>query len=290
MKAKWFWNVLIAVSLTACLDNGQKVDTQFQSEIQAIDDYLAINGGGYYVLKDPYSGIRFEFQDFGEGRAVHPGQKVNFSYSGYLLTNGNTFQPSTNYSGKIDDFPVSGLRYAVSSVLQGTLATAYIPSKYGFGAEGTTSVPPNSTLIYDFYLEEIVRTATQQDRFELDTAAVHDYLKSNLIENIAHESGMRYHIETAGTGDKPVVYDAISGTYKMMLLSGTTIQEGTLSQQNIFGLIDGLKIGIPLIKEGTKVTFYIPSELGYGLEGNGSGIPANANLKFEMTLTSVDTN
>jgi FKBP-type peptidyl-prolyl cis-trans isomerase len=41
---------------------------------------------------------------------------------------------------------------------------------------------------------------------------------------------------------------------------------------------------------GDKTIFYIPSHLGYGMQGAGDLIPANANLIFEIELLEKPTN
>jgi FKBP-type peptidyl-prolyl cis-trans isomerase len=138
-------------------------------------------------------------------------------------------------------------------------------------------------------LESISRTTAQAQQFMADTTAVHNYITANEIEDsVKHPTGLWYKIEEAGTGEYPVAFDLVTIDYKMFTLAGTSpIDQGTLTARGILGLIDGLIIGIPLVNVGTKVTYYIPSELGYGAITNGP-IPANSNLRFEMTLKSID--
>jgi FKBP-type peptidyl-prolyl cis-trans isomerase len=65
------------------------------------------------------------------------------------------------------------------------------------------------------------------------------------------------------------------------------IESNTLENTAIFGLIDGFKVTLPLINEGTVATFYIPSGLAYGSNAT-TAIPANSNLIFNITLKSID--
>ncbi|MBK8706215.1 MAG: FKBP-type peptidyl-prolyl cis-trans isomerase [Saprospiraceae bacterium] len=51
-------------------------------------------------------------------------------------------------------------------------------------------------------------------------------------------------------------------------------------------LIKGWQIGLPLLKEGGRGTFFLPSELGYG-DNPRPGIPANAVLIFDIDLVDV---
>ena len=43
-----------------------------------------------------------------------------------------------------------------------------------------------------------------------------------------------------------------------------------------------------LANEGSSVTLYVPSGLGYGPEGSKPAIPPNANLIFEFKLNTVN--
>ena len=52
-------------------------------------------------------------------------------------------------------------------------------------------------------------------------------------------------------------------------------------------VIEGWKIGIPLIKEGGKIILYMPSNLGYGCSNLGTTIPSNANLIFEVEIIEI---
>jgi FKBP-type peptidyl-prolyl cis-trans isomerase FkpA len=61
-----------------------------------------------------------------------------------------------------------------------------------------------------------------------------------------------------------------------------------LSNQSVWNLIDALKLGFPLLQEGTEATFYIPSGLGYGDTETGA-IPKNSNLVFKIKLTDIVT-
>lgn len=70
---------------------------------------------------------------------------------------------------------------------------------------------------------------------------------------------------------------------------GTQFDTGTLSavQLGQNKLISGFEQGVVGMKVGGKRTVLIPSALGYGATGNGSSIPPNAGLVFELELTAA---
>ena len=81
--------------------------------------------------------------------------------------------------------------------------------------------------------------------------------------------------------------------------TGALVADGTIFQSSLdmgepvsFGLdgvIKGWTDGIPGMKEGGKRRLIIPAEQAYGANPReGSGIPPNAPLVFDVTLISVD--
>lgn len=113
------------------------------------------------------------------------------------------------------------------------------------------------------------------------------YCTTNSINYTEHPSGILYEIVSAGTGATPNLSSTVSVLYTLKSMAGVTIQ----STANPFtsplsSLIEGWKIGIPLIKAGGKIKLVIPSALAYSCVGSQS-IPPNSPLFFEVTLVGV---
>lgn len=108
-----------------------------------------------------------------------------------------------------------------------------------------------------------------------------------------HNSGIYYEILDAGSGATATVNSNIAITYVGKFLNGEIFDQRSTpnnTPQNphwpLSGLIEGWKIGIPLIKEGGSIRLLIPSALAYGCAGR-SVIPGNTPLFFEVTLVDV---
>lgn len=282
----YFLLCFVAFAVCSCSDLDDP-NAGFNKEVKAIDDYLAETSNNYIVYND--YGIRLEIHRFGSMPPPLLGQKIRASVTGSVFKSETSFT-NVSFNSKLDSVGGDGLQYAMSLLMGGTKATVYIPSKYGFGSSGTTDVPPNSTLVYEVDLKETFRTSDQQVQFQADTAAIHTYLKNNSVENFYyHPSGLFYTVEKEGSGDLPEVYDNVTLTYSGSLLASTsTFEAGTLTGSYLFNLIDGFKVGIPLLPVGSNATLYIPSGLGYGVLGSGDKIPANSNLKFKVEVKSID--
>ncbi len=116
---------------------------------------------------------------------------------------------------------------------------------------------------------------------------VEAYLTSKSIVAAKHCSGLFYKIDVAGTGTNPTACSDVSVKYKGTLTNGNIFDQSTTSISfNIQQLITGWKNAIPLIKEGGKITLFLPPSLGYGAQATGS-IPANSILIFEIELLKV---
>ncbi|NIM35969.1 MAG: hypothetical protein GTN67_11460 [Hydrotalea flava] len=102
-------------------------------------------------------------------------------------------------------------------------------------------------------------------------------------------SGILYQIITLGTGATPSLNSKIYITYTGKLLNGTTFDMQPNASQtgwNLYSLIQGWQIAIPLIKKGGEIKMVIPSALAYGCIGSGP-IPPNAPLFFDVNLVDV---
>lgn len=107
---------------------------------------------------------------------------------------------------------------------------------------------------------------------------------------IKTESGLLYKIDRLGTGEKPQITSLVQVHYVGRLMDGTefdsSYKRGKPADFSLQGLIRGWQEGICLMPVGSKFTFYIPYELGYGEQGQGP-IPAASPLIFEVELLEV---
>lgn len=277
---------ILPFALAGCLDLSNTDESQLARELKAMEEYIQ-TATFEHVTDGNNSGIRIGVTQFGTGAPPHEGQVVKYTYTGRILSDWSVFETGS-FNAKLETIPVQGLRYGVESITEGTTATIFVASNYGFGTVGSSKVPGNTTIVYEVFLEKVEKTAAQLTQFKSDTTAIHNYLNEKALTATAHPSGIWYRIDTPGAGTAPNVYKLVTFNYKGTILStGAVFQAGDVSKQIVFGLIDGLKVGIPLMKAGGIATFYIPSGLGYG-PGGSSSIPANANLIFEIRLSAVE--
>lgn len=107
---------------------------------------------------------------------------------------------------------------------------------------------------------------------------------------VTTDSGLQYKILEPGNDVKPGPQDTVWVRYKGTLLDGTVFDEVAADADPIRltlnRVVPGWTEGLQLIGEGGKIDLYLPSELGYGEQGN-QAIGPNSVLTFNVELTKV---
>jgi FKBP-type peptidyl-prolyl cis-trans isomerase len=104
------------------------------------------------------------------------------------------------------------------------------------------------------------------------------------------ESGLQYLVIVPASGPKPSATDSVKVHYTGTLIDGTKFDSSVDRGQPItFPLnqvIPGWTEGVQLMSVGAKYKFFIPYNLGYGVQGAGEAIPPYSTLIFEVELLS----
>jgi FKBP-type peptidyl-prolyl cis-trans isomerase len=120
-----------------------------------------------------------------------------------------------------------------------------------------------------------------------------------LAENGAREgvvttdSGLQYEVLREGDGASPGPDDRVTIHYRGTLIDGTefdsSYERGSPSTFGVGGVIPGFSEGLQLMSVGSQYKFYIPGDIGYGLQGSAPDIGPNATLIFEVELIEIPT-
>jgi len=304
----------ISLVLGSCLnDDSITPYQQLQEDIAEIDKYLLANppDPSHVIVRDARTGLRMVITERPEANVdgaepveVQPTLEniIEVGYVGRRLSKGQLTDPFeindsytftlTNEDAGGSDV-IEGWKHALGMMYKGMKARVFIPSGIAYGTSGQGPIPDNAILVFDLDLKE-VNTSDQEPRFTEDKSAISGQLEGDL-DVVVHPNGFSYKLESSGTGPRPDLYDQVSIIYTGKLLNGTVFADNiTQDPVNIFSsrpvnYIHGLALGLQLMHEGDKATFYIPSALGYG-PAEQSVIPANSNLIFEVELVKVTTN
>jgi FKBP-type peptidyl-prolyl cis-trans isomerase FkpA len=142
----------------------------------------------------------------------------------------------------------------------------------------------------------VKNTACTPKSASSEAAQIQNYASANGITAVATSSGLYYQVLDPGTGASPSINSRVVITYTAMLLDGTVFDQRTTPNNTqatgpdspwaLGDLIEGWRIGIPLIKKGGHIKLIVPSSMAYGCTGYGT-IPGNSVLFFDINLVDV---
>lgn len=118
-----------------------------------------------------------------------------------------------------------------------------------------------------------------------DDDSIRAYLTANNITATKDPSGVYYRVIDPGTGNYPTATSSVAVNYTGRLLTDGTIfadQPGSV-YLNLSTTTQGFRIALQHINVGGTIQFFVPSGLGFGVNGSGS-VGANENLMYTATL------
>ena len=103
------------------------------------------------------------------------------------------------------------------------------------------------------------------------------------------KDGVLYKVIKEGkkNGKKPALTDKIKVAYKGMTIDGEEFDSNEGIEFPLASMIEGWKIAIPEMTEGSKWEIYIPYNLAYGERGSMPNIKPFSALVFEVELFNV---
>lgn len=132
------------------------------------------------------------------------------------------------------------------------------------------------------------RGGAGQNRAESEAFLTKNRNKPDVIETA---SGLQYTQKEEGSGARPDEWSTVEVNQRILLVDGTIIKDtyhGTETDTfTMAEAIDGLKEGLPLMKEGGKCRFVVPPDLAWGKRGAGDKIGPYAALIFDIRLEKV---
>ena len=143
---------LVAFTCFSCKDNSLTYEEQLAVDKGIIDAYLVEKG---ISADSTDSGLRYVITDLGNNDNVKPtlSSTVTVKYKGYFL-DGEVFDQTNG--AELAQFGVSGVVSEFSQSLRllnkKGKGTFYLPSGLAYGANGSSSIPPNTPLVFDIEL------------------------------------------------------------------------------------------------------------------------------------------
>jgi len=141
-------------------ERGQAKRLQEQEENLAAGEAFLSENGKKEGVTTTESGLQYKVLQKGEGASPTETDVVKVHYAGRLL-DGTEFDSSYKRNEPAE-FAVGNLIpgwiEALQLMKEGDKFEIYVPANLGYGAGGTNRIPPNSTLIFEMELLELVKT------------------------------------------------------------------------------------------------------------------------------------
>lgn len=143
----------------------KKQQESAETNAKAGKDFLEKNKAAEGV-KTTASGLQYIVVKEGAGASPKKEDTVRVHYTG-TLTNGEKFDSSVD-RGQPAEFPVGGVIPGWTEALQlmkvGGKAKLFIPPELAYGPSGRPGIPPNSVLIFEVELLDIVKQDTKKKK------------------------------------------------------------------------------------------------------------------------------
>jgi FKBP-type peptidyl-prolyl cis-trans isomerase FkpA len=294
--------ILFTVGLAACRKdkNNPDIKTYDQQQIAA---YIAANGITG-MIKDTTggdtTGIWYKPITQGTGAAVDYSSLISYVYT--IRTLDGKFSATDTLINHVEALEghlvPNGLVLAIRNILKykGGKMRVIVPSHLGYGVNGTgsgSSTIANARIGGNQSLDYTIELIDNQDKY--DDQVIQTYIAANGLTGYTRTAdSLWYKIIKPGTGASIDDNSAVTMNYTGQLLNHTFFDQTYVSNTYTFPdlsiLTPGFVEGIKLVKVGGVVSFIAPSKLEYqgGTSNNGEEpIPANAPLRFEVTVTAV---
>ncbi|MCX8490279.1 MAG: FKBP-type peptidyl-prolyl cis-trans isomerase, partial [Cyclobacteriaceae bacterium] len=257
---------------------------QLTKDILLIDRYLASNN---VTAEADTSGLRYSIIEKGSNFRPLLIDSIQVVYSLRLLNGQTIFSEGSNtlLLNKL----IRAWRITLPLVGEGATVRLFVPSGLAYGNYRTGPIPANSNLIFDIELKKVIRDFASQltrDLFTIDA-----FLEAENISVRKDAPNLRYVITSAGasTALAPLATDSVVLTYTARSVQTKIIVEPEVSKGlklNARTTLPAWKNLLPLLREKTKATVYVPSGLGYGAYGK-TGVAPYTNLIYEVTVDQV---
>ena len=231
------------------------------------------------------NGITYYCIEPGHGKPAKKGDNVYVNYTGWLPD--GTIYTTTRNAGELRRFTVGmgeafeGMDSALTMMPEGAKCRFIIPYRLAFGDKGYGNrIPPKNDVTLDI---EMVRISPEKKITKWDCTG---------LDTITTASGLRYVVLEPGYGPR-IEHDNIvtahySAFYNDTLFDSSVKRESPIRYPVGAGIvIDGWEEATLLMRRGSRFQLFVPSKLAFGADGPQIGLPADADVIFDVEIVDV---
>lgn len=276
-------------------------DSQFEGFTRA-----EANGLHYKFFKhnddakrvDTGCGIMFSYKisTYPKDSLIIDSKQVSQDGSGYtkFLLNAISFKGSFEdgflmmHEGDSAAFIVSADSFYLKTSQQMSLPPGITPGSFLKGIFSIKEVKTRAEVKKNQDEQMAEREKQMQEAMGKETAEREKYLADNKITAKPTESGLIYIELKKGKGERPKPTDIVKVHYVGTLLNGTKFDASLDHQKEpiefpLNQVIPAWTEGVGMMAKGGKAKLIVPSQIGYGMRGQGP-IPPFSTLVFEVEL------
>ena len=259
----------------------------FEIKLVQADSFPAIKPfavKGVKKQKTP-SGITCYCIEQGHGKPAKKGDNVYVNYTGWLPD--GTIYTTTRTSGEAQRFTAGmgeafvGMDSALLMMPEGAKCRFIIPYRLAFGDKGYANrIPPKTDVTLDI---EMVRISPEKKITKWDCTG---------LDTITTVSGLRYVVLDPGYGPRIELDNIVTANYSAFyndtLFDSSVKRESPIRYPVGAGIvIDGWEEATLLMRRGSRFQLFVPSKLAFGSDGPQIGLPANADVIFDVEILDV---
>lgn len=144
--------IMSLIVLSSC-NKSLSEEEQFDEDVSLIKEYIADNE---LDAMSTNSGLYYTIDKLGTGNYPNANSEVTVRYKGYFL-DGGVFDQSDEFGISFNlQNVIQGWTEGIQLYKEGGEGLLLVPSKLGYGKQGKGSVPPNTVMIFEVKLLEIV--------------------------------------------------------------------------------------------------------------------------------------
>ncbi|MBO7433677.1 MAG: FKBP-type peptidyl-prolyl cis-trans isomerase [Salinivirgaceae bacterium] len=259
----------------------------FEIKLVQADSFPAIKPFAVKGVKKQktQSGITCYCIEQGHGKPAKKGDNVYVNYTGWLPD--GTIYTTTRTSGEAQRFTAGmgeafvGMDSALLMMPEGAKCRFIIPYRLAFGEKGYANrIPPKTDVTLDI---EMVRISPEKKITKWDCTG---------LDTITTASGLRYVVLEPGYGPRIELDNIVTANYSAFyndtLFDSSVKRESPIRYPVGAGIvIDGWEEATLLMRRGSRFQLFVPSKLAFGSDGPQIGLPANADVIFDVEILDV---
>lgn len=279
---------------------------------QGNDGFQRLANGALYKIYTSSTAPKIKVNDVITFQFIQKTDKDSVLVSSYQLGRPATIQvqPARSIADLMDFFPLLSvkdsalIKVPTDSLFKGAEAEAGRPPFLPKGSFLSFIIKVEKVQSMDEAMAEYQKEVEKKKNEEAGLMA--KYLTEKNLKPTTTTSGLKYIITKSSVKPKPVAGDTVLVNYIGSTLEGKVFDSSIEAEAQKAGLqqpgrkyepisvvlgqgqvIKGWDEGLALLNEGSKATFIIPSDLGYGPQGAGEDIKPFSTLRFDLEIVKV---